>query len=139
MGKTDRRKYPRVKVFNTVSYSYSESDNYDLEENISVALNTCQNGIQIETFTEIKSKNIRLRFRDLQLNTLEISGEVIYCEKQQSGIFKTGIRLTGTDPENAYFVQKLVKFYNYSKEAYRPGLVLIGRSSQPTNIDTIQL
>ena len=139
MEKTDRRKYPRIKVFNPISYSYDELDNYDLEENVSVALNTCQNGIQIETFTEIISKNIRLRFRDLELNTLEISGKVIYCEKQNSGIFKTGIRLTGTDPENAYFVQKLVKFYNYSREAYRPGLVLKGRSSQPTSIDTIQL
>ena len=93
MEKIEKRKYPRVKVFSPISYSYVDSDSNALVKNISVALNASQNGIQIETFTEIQSKNIRLRFVDLKKNILEVKGNVIYCAKQQSGLFKIGIKL----------------------------------------------
>ena len=139
MEKPERRKYPRVKIFDPISYSFVDSDSNVLVENISVALNASQNGIQIETFTEIQSKNIRLRFIDLEQNTLEIKGEVIYCAKQQSGIFKIGVRLMGTDTENVYFVKQLVRFYHYGKERSRAGIVQIERNSQPNSIDVIQL
>ena len=138
MGKTERRKYPRVKVFDPISYSFVDSDSNALVENISVALNASQNGIQIETFTEIQSKNIRLRFINLEQNTFEVKGEVIYCAKQQSGIFKIGVRLMGTDAENVYFVKQLVRFYYYGKNKSRAGVVQIEQSSQPTYIDAIQ-
>ena len=81
MEKIDRRKSPRIKVFDPISYSFWESKGNALVENISVALNTSQNGIQIQTFTEIQSKNIQLKFVDLEQNTIELTGEVIYCSK----------------------------------------------------------
>ena len=65
-----------------------------------------------------------MQFKNLELSTFEIEGKVIYCERQESGIFKTGVKLMGTDAENANFVNQLVQFYNFSKETYRPGVVL---------------
>ncbi len=139
METTEKRKHSRVQVFNPISYSFKDSDNNALGENISVALNASQNGIQIETFTEVSSRNIRLRFIDIELNTHEIKGEVIYCEKQKSGIFKTGVRLMGADAENVYFVKQLVRFYHYNTEKSRPGVVQKERNVQTSDIDTIQL
>jgi hypothetical protein len=139
MEKAEERKHPRVNVFNPVSYAFLDSDQKSVVENISVALNASQNGIQIETFTEIFSKYILLRFKNLELSTFEIEGKVIYCERQESGIFKTGVKLMGTDAENANFVNQLVQFYNFSKETYRPGVVLKEQNLPSSNIDTIQL
>jgi hypothetical protein len=139
MEKAEERKHPRVNVFNPVSYSFVDSDSKSVVENISVALNASQNGIQIETFTEILSKNILLRFKNIELSTFEIEGKVIYCERQESGIFKTGVKLMGTDGENANFVNQLVQFYNITKENYRPGIVLREQNVPSNNIDTIQL
>ena len=139
MRKTEGRKYPRVNVFNPVSYSFVDSDSKSVVDNISVALNASQNGIQIETFTEILSKNIRLRFKNLELSTFEIEGKVIYCERQQSGIFKTSVRLMGTDNENVNFVKQLMRFYHFNKEKSRPGVVLREHNYKSSNIDTIQL
>jgi hypothetical protein len=139
MDKTERRKYQRVKVFDPISYSFVDSGSNAVVENISVALNASQNGIQIQTLTEIQSKNIRLKFINLEQNTFEVEGEVIYCAKQQSGIFKIGVRLMGTDAENVYFVKQLVRFYHYGKEKSRAGIVQVEQNSQPNNIDVIQL
>ena len=139
MEKADERKHPRVSIFNPISYSFEDSDRKSEVENISVALNASQNGIQIETFSEILSKYIRLRFKNLDLIFFEIDGKVIYCERQQSGIFKAGIRLMGTDAENVNFVNQLVQFYNVCKDNYRPGIVLKEQNLPSSNIDTIQL
>ena len=139
MDKQERRKHPRVQVFDPISYSGIDSGGNVLVQNISVALNLSQNGIQIETFTEILSKNIRLRFKSLELSTFEIEGKVIYCERQQSGIFKTGVRLMGTDNENVNFVKQLMRFYHFNKEKSRPGVVLREHNYKSSNIDTIQL
>ena len=139
MNKAEERKHPRVNLFNPVSYAFLDSDGKSLVENISVALNASQNGIQIETFTEILSKYILLRFKNLELSTFEIEGKVIYCERQESGIFKTGVKLMGTDSENTNFVNQFVQFYNFSKESYRPGVVLKEQNLPSNNIDTIQL
>ena len=129
MEKIDRRKYPRIKVFDPISYSFWDSKGNALVENISVALNTSQNGIQIQTFTEIQSKNIQLKFVDLEQNTIELTGEVIYCSKQKSVIFKIGVRLMGTAAENVYFVKQLVRFYHYGKNKSRAGIVEFEQSS----------
>ena len=139
MGKKERRKYPRIKVFDPISYSFVDSNSNELVENISVALNASQNGVQIQTFTEIQSKHIQLSFVDIGQNTHVVKGELIYCAKQQSGIFKIGVRLRGTDAENVNFLKQLVQFYHYGKNKSRAGIVEIEQCTQPNYIDTFQL
>ena len=109
MKKKERRRYPRVRIFNPISYSGIDSNGNVSVQDISVALNASQNGIQFETFKEVRSEYIRLRFQDLDFNTIEIKGSVMYCKYKQSGIFKVGVRLMGTDKENIHFVKQLVR------------------------------
>jgi hypothetical protein len=139
MKKADRRKYPRTKVFDPISYSFVDSNTNDLVEHISVALNASQNGLQIQTFSEIQSKHIRLSFVDIGLNTHEVKGELIYCTKQQSGIFKIGVRLMGTDAENVNFVKQLVQFYHYGNNRSWAGIIQIEQSAQPNSLDMIEI
>lgn len=121
MEKIERRKHPRVEVFDPISYLCIDSKGNLSDQNIAVALNVSQNGIQIESFFEIHSEYVMLRFADLDKSTIEIRGKVIYCTKNESGIFKIGIRLQGTQDENVIFVKKLIKFYYHNKQKFRQG------------------
>ena len=110
-------------MFDPISCSFVDSNSNELVENIAVALNASHYGVQIQAFTEIRSKHILLRFIDLRQNTHEVKGKLIYCTKQQSGIFKIGVRLMGTDTENVNFIEKLVQFYHYGKNQSHAGII----------------
>ena len=115
MDGKDRRKYPRVAIFDPISFTCTDSEDNVLEEDIGVALNACQDGIQIESFRKIDSEFALVRFVDLEMNNIEIKGQVIYSRKSETGVYKTGIRLLASHQENVEFVKKLVKFYHYCK------------------------
>jgi hypothetical protein len=115
MDKKDQRKYPRVAIFDPIAFTFTDSKDNVLKEDIGVALNACQNGIQIESFRKIDSEFALVRFVDLEMQNIEIRGKVIYSRKNKSGVFKTGIRLLASHEENVEFVKKLVKFYHHCK------------------------
>jgi hypothetical protein len=114
MDNKDRRKYPRVAIFDPISFTCTDSKDNVLEEDIGVALNACQNGIQIESFRKIDS--------ELEMKNIEIKGKVIYSRKTESGVFKTGIRLLASHEKNVEFVKNLVKFYHYCKVKQKSSL-----------------
>ena len=119
MGKSERRKYTRVQIFDPISYLNKNSDGKVVGYNVAVVRNVSQTGIQIETFQAISLENISLMFFDLVGKEIEIKGEVVYCTKNDCGQYNTGIRLVGTAAENLRFVKALVKSYHYQKEKSR--------------------
>ena len=108
MKKANRRRHPRVDLFNPISYSGIDSDGNILVQNIAVALNASNNGIMIESYNEIKSEKIRLRFTNYDQKTIETTGKVIHCTRKNTGIYQIGVRLLGTDYGNMQFVMQLV-------------------------------
>ncbi len=70
----------------------------------------------METFQAISSEKIELMLFDLNKNQIEIRGEVVYCAKNDAGLYDIGIHLTGTTAENLRFVKALVKSYHYQKK-----------------------
>ncbi len=139
MKEKNRRKHPRVDIFNPIAYSGINSDGKILVQNISVALNASNNGIMIESFSEVKTEKIRLRFINVDQETIETKGRVIYCTQKKTGIFQIGVRLLGTDYENLQFVMQLVRFYDLKKEKSSPGIVYSDENPLPSATDTIVL
>ncbi len=139
MKAKNRRKSPRVEIFNPIAYSGIDSDGKILVQNISVALNASNNGIMIESFSEVKTERIRLRFINYDQKMLEIKGKVIYCTQKKPGLFQIGVQLLGTDYENLQFVMQLVRFYELKKEESSPGIVYSDKNPQPSATDTIML
>ena len=135
----NRRKHPRVDIFNPIAYSCIDSDGNILVQNISVALNAGNNGIMIESFSEVKTEKIRLRFINVDQKMIEAKGKVIYCTQKKTGIFQIGVRLLGTDYENLQFVMQLVRFYDLKKEKSSPGIVYSDENPLPSATDTIVL
>ena len=115
MGK-ERRKYQRVQIFDPISYLGVDSGAGMIHQNVAVVRNVSQTGIQIESFLEIRSKELSLMFFDLHKHQIEVEGKVVYCKRNESGQFSTGIHLIGSEAENLRFVRALVKSYHYQKE-----------------------
>ena len=119
MGNTERRKYPRVQIFDPISYLSLDSDSETIHQNVAVVRDVSQTGIQMEAFLEVKSKKLSLMFFDMHKNQIEVKGKVVYCRRNESGQFSIGIHLIGNDAENLRFVKALVKSYHYQKEKSR--------------------
>ena len=119
MGNEERRKYPRVQIFDPISYLSLDSDGGMLHQNVAVVRNVSQTGIQIEAFLEIRSKKLSLMFLDLNKNQIEVKGKVVYCKRNESGQFSIGVHFIGNEAENLRFVKVLVKSYHYKKEKSR--------------------
>lgn len=126
MGNTERRKYPRVQIFDPISYLSLDSDSETIHQNVAVVRDVSQTGIQMEAFLEVKSKKLSLMFFDMHKNQIEIKGKVVYCRRNKSGQFSIGIQFIGNEAENLRFVKALVKSYHYQKEkshlAISPGI-----------------
>jgi c-di-GMP-binding flagellar brake protein YcgR len=115
MQKVDRRKFPRIKIFNPISYDCVDKDGNPSVQNMGIALDISQNGILLETVKIIESKNIFLLFVDLENKLLKITGRVIFSVKKKDGRFKTGINFQGTYEENIQFAKKIVQSYHHQK------------------------
>jgi len=116
MGNKERRKYPRVQIFDPISYLSLDAEGEMIHQNVAVVRNVSQSGIQIEVFLEIRSKKLSLMFFDLNRNPIEVKGKVVYCKRNESGQFSIGIHFLGSEAENLRFVKALVKSYHYQKE-----------------------
>jgi hypothetical protein len=116
MGSKERRKYPRVQIFDPISYLTLDGDGEMIHQNVAVVRNVSQTGIQLEVFLEIKAKKLSLMLFDLNRNQIEVKGKVVYCIKNESGQFSIGIHFLGSEAENLRFVKALVKSYHYQKE-----------------------
>lgn len=115
MEKTNRRRYPRVDVYSSISYVCIDNDGHLIDQNMGVALNISQSGILLETSRPIESDFISLMFVDLEENLAEIRGEVAYSTPNESGLYNNGIHFKGKQKENIAFAKSLIRAYHYRK------------------------
>ena len=86
------------------------------------ALNISQNGIFLETPRLIFSKYISLMSVDLDNNLIEIKGQVMYSEINESGMAGNGIHLQGEHHENIQFATRLIKVFHCRKNRFAPNI-----------------
>ena len=127
MSQDERRKSPRVQVFDPIDYLSVDIDGKLSHHNVGVVRNVSQTGIRLETFQAISADKIVLMLFDLNKNQIEVRGDVIYCVKNDSGLYNVGINLAGNSRENKQFIKALVKSYHYQKKKSRldisPGIL----------------
>jgi len=112
----ERRKYPRIRIYNSISCIGLDSDGNCVGQYMGTVQDVSQNGVMIETFEELDADFAQLSIIDLENKLQEITGRVVYCRKTQSGSFKSGINLQGTPAENVHFIKKLVKAHAHNKK-----------------------
>jgi Tfp pilus assembly protein PilZ len=81
-----------------------------------VVIDISQSGLLIESLQEVESEKLSLMASTQKNSLIKIEGKVAYCRKDETGKFKTGIMLQGTQDENVRFVKELIRAYHYQKK-----------------------
>lgn len=118
MTNNNRRQNSRIKSINLISFVGMGADNQSEIQGICKSLNISQSGILIESLDQINSRFVSLLSTDMDNNLTEISGRVVYSEKDPFGKFRTGIKFTGNQTQIKQFVVNLVRV-NLSRKYYR--------------------
>ena len=116
MAATERRKYPRVPLFDPISFISVDSEGNHLSQNLGTVQNASQNGLNIETYDAIDSEFALLSFVDLDQKLVEIRARIAFSRQKQSGKFENGVSLVGTSEEKLQFIKRLVRNYHYTKK-----------------------
>ena len=124
MTNMERRRYPRVKTCNLISYMAIKEDGAVTDLGMGRALDISQNGIFLETPRLVLADYISLMSVDMDNNLIEIKGEVIYSGTRRSGMFGNGIRLVGEHHENIKFATRLVKVFHTRKNQFDPAMAV---------------
>jgi hypothetical protein len=108
----ERRKHPRVKTNNLISYVCIDDSRNQIKRGRGKAINICQGGIQIETDNPIEAEAVLQMAIDIEDEVPEIKGRAIYCVADDLGRFRTGIQFLETNEKIISFVTNLLKTYS---------------------------
>jgi predicted Zn finger-like uncharacterized protein len=109
----DRRKHPRVKTSNLISYFSFDETGKLISHGLGIALDISKSGILLETPYAIESGPIVLAALDWKNNLVELKGKLIYSVKESTEMYRSGIEFVGIDERVAEFIMNLIKDYNY--------------------------
>ena len=119
MNVIEKRKYPRVKINNLVSYVCLDDNGRPVKHLMGTALDISQGGLLLETTQQIEQGNGLLITADEQDRLVEINGKAAYCRETGFGKFQVGIRFQGTHDENIKFVKCMVRAKHYRRRVVK--------------------
>jgi hypothetical protein len=93
---TERRKQPRLKTNDPISYVCIDNNGNRIKEGKGKAINVSKGGILIETHDSFNWQDILLLGIDIKDQSVSIKGKVVYCNTDDSGMFQTGIEFLET-------------------------------------------
>ena len=115
MPGTEKRKYPRIKIFCLISYESVDEDGEISGQNYGTALDISMRGLLLETTSDVNADFIILSIIDLGKKLQELKGKVVYCKKANTGRYRVGISFRGTKKENIEFASAIVRIYHSQK------------------------
>jgi hypothetical protein len=115
MSIEEKRKHPRVKAENLISYFFLDDRGNEIEEGIGKTINVSLGGILIETNKPIGTEDILLMAIGIDDEITNMKGKVAYCRAEDSGMFRTGIQFLETKENIQLFVTSLIKIYSEKK------------------------
>jgi len=110
---TNKRKNPRVKTSNGVSYVCIDENGNEIEQGMGKTIDISLGGILLETSVRIESKYILIATIDLKGNLIEIRGKVAYSRKIEFGEFLNGIQFLETLERQIKIIAEFIKVHHY--------------------------
>ena len=110
---TDRRKHSRVNTTQLISYVCIDGEGNETTQGMGRDIKVSQEGILIETHKPIESEYILLMVIDIEGELIQVKGNIVYCQADDSKMFRTGIQFLETKENILSFAISLVK--NFSK------------------------
>ena len=123
----ERRKHPRIKTSNLISYHSFDETGKLISHGLGVALDISKGGILLETPYFVESGPIVLAAIDWEKNFVEVKGKLIYSVKESAEMYRCGIEFVGINERVAEFIVNLIKNHNYQGHNL---FIAIGRKIQ---------
>lgn len=121
-GGINRRKHPRVSIDNIISVVSIDESGNQISQSMGRALNVSQSGIQVETPHPVKpldAGRVSLVTIDRTDKLVKTNGKIVYSCRSETGMFTTGIQLSGLDTVKKRFLVSLIRQYSYSRPSSR--------------------
>jgi len=123
MNVTERRKSPRIKIHNLISFTFLDNAGRPIKHLKGTVLNLSQGGILIQTTQRIepgkviliKPGNVILITADEQDKIYEIIGRAAYCSEIGHREFFVGISFQAKNDENIQFIKCIVRAHHYRR------------------------
>ena len=96
MTVNERRKHPRFKTNDPISYVCIDNNGNRIKEGKGKAVNVSKGGILIETRDAFNWQDILLLGMDLKDKSVSVKGRVVYSNTDDSGMVQTGIEFLET-------------------------------------------
>jgi hypothetical protein len=112
MCAADRRKFPRVRTDNPITYALINEKGSKIGQGIGRSINVSQSGMLLETCEYIGSKYIFLVTTDLEENLVEIVGKVVFSREVSKSVFNSGIHFMGDHEDNVKFRRDLIRVFH---------------------------
>jgi predicted Zn finger-like uncharacterized protein len=109
----ERRKHPRIKTSNLISYYSFDETGKLISHGLGVALDISKGGMSLVTPCFVESGPILLTAIDWEKNLIKVKGKLIYSVKQATAMYRCGIEFVGIDKQVADFIVNLIKNHNY--------------------------
>ena len=109
----NRRKTPRVKTQNLISYfTYNENGSL-ISHGLGIALDISKGGILLETPYPMEPGLLVLNATDRKKNSIEVRGKLVYSKATTTGTYLCGIEFVGVNERIRSFITKLIKEYHF--------------------------
>jgi len=115
----ERRKHPRVETNNLISYICVDDSDNKTKEGRGKDINISRGGILIETNDSFEWQDTLQLAIEIEDELVSIKGEVIYCNADDFGKFRTGIQFLETSENIRSFVINLLNIYSELLEINR--------------------
>jgi c-di-GMP-binding flagellar brake protein YcgR len=109
----NKRKNPRVKISNGISYVCIDENGNEIEQGMGRAIDISLGGMLLETSVPIESKYILIATIDLEGNLIEIRGKIANSKKIESGEFLNGIQFLETPERQIKIIAEFIKVHRY--------------------------
>jgi c-di-GMP-binding flagellar brake protein YcgR len=113
---TNRRKHPRIKSLNLLSYVCVDENKDVVEQGMGRTLNVSEGGILLETHAPIDSQHtvsLTIALED-DLMT-DINGRVVYSKAGKAGRFECGIEFEEGSEATLRILRKYIKAFEEQK------------------------
>jgi hypothetical protein len=87
-----------------------------VSQGLGKALDISKGGMLLESPFPIIAGRLSLMAVDKDSVLFEITAELVYCRKSESGMYHAGIKFLGTELQVTDYVTRLIKEYNHRKK-----------------------
>jgi len=111
----EKRKHPRARTVNLVSYICIDDEGYPLDQGMGNTLDISQGGLLMETKYPVDAKYVLLMSLDINEELISIKGEVVHCHEKEPQIFHTGVRFKEPNKRMREIVSKMIEAFYIKK------------------------